>query len=239
MAEARYDAVADFYVTGFDAIADPASLALLDLLGPPAGLRVLDVACGHGRITRALAGRGADVTGVDISAALIARAEAAERDQPLGIRYIHADVASGAGLDPATYDAVTCNFGLSDIDDLDRATGSVAAALRAGGCFVFSILHPCFAGARDVSGSWPATGRYYDEGHWIAGDALSVLRQQVGANHRMLSTYLSTFRRHGLWLDHIREPEPEPEWAQKRPGADRGPVYLAARCVKDPQARKA
>ncbi|HEY7013482.1 MAG TPA: class I SAM-dependent methyltransferase [Streptosporangiaceae bacterium] len=239
MAEARYDAVADFYITGFDAIADPASLALLDLLGPPAGLRVLDVACGHGRITRALAGRGAEVTGVDISAALIARAEAAERDQPLGIRYLHADVASGAGLDPAAFDAVTCNFGLSDIDDLDRATGSVAAALRAGGCFVFSILHPCFAGARDVSGSWPATGRYYDEGHWTAGDALSVLRQQVGANHRMLSTYLSTFRRHGLWLDQIREPEPEPEWTQKRPGADRGPVYLAARCVKNPQACKA
>jgi hypothetical protein len=35
MTEARYDAVADFYITGFDAIADPASLALLDLLGPP------------------------------------------------------------------------------------------------------------------------------------------------------------------------------------------------------------
>ena len=95
MAEARYDAVADFYITGFDAIDDPASLALLDLLGPPAGLRVLDVACGHGRITRALARRGADVVGVDISAALIARAVAAERDQPLGIRYLHADVASG------------------------------------------------------------------------------------------------------------------------------------------------
>jgi SAM-dependent methyltransferase len=237
MTQARYDAVADFYITGFDAIEDPASLALLDLLGPPAGLRILDVACGHGRITRALAGRGADPVGVDISAALIARAVAAERDQPLGIRYIQADVASGAGLDPATFDAVTCNFGLSDIDDLDQAVGSIATALRPGGCFVFSILHPCFAGATDVSGSWPAMGRYYDEGHWTAGDALSLLRRQVGANHRMLCTYVNTFRRQGLWLDHIREPEPEPEWTQKRPGADRGPVYLAARCVKGSQAQ--
>jgi ubiquinone/menaquinone biosynthesis C-methylase UbiE len=48
--EARYDAVADFYAAGFDTIDDPASAALLDLTGPPAGLRILDLACGHGRV---------------------------------------------------------------------------------------------------------------------------------------------------------------------------------------------
>ena len=58
MTPARYDAVADFYVSGFDSTGDPATQALLDLLGPVAGLRVLDVACGHGRITRELAGAG-------------------------------------------------------------------------------------------------------------------------------------------------------------------------------------
>ena len=73
MPEARYDAVADFYATAFDAIDDPASMALLDLIGSPGGLRILDLACGHGRITRELARRGADVTGADMSAALTER----------------------------------------------------------------------------------------------------------------------------------------------------------------------
>ena len=79
MPEARYDPVADFYATTFNAVDDPAAAALLDLAGPPAGLRIMDLACGHGRITRELARRGADVTGADISAALIGKALEAER----------------------------------------------------------------------------------------------------------------------------------------------------------------
>ena len=39
MTQARYDAIAEFYIEGFDSIDDPASRALLDLLGPVAGLR--------------------------------------------------------------------------------------------------------------------------------------------------------------------------------------------------------
>ena len=73
MVQARYDAIAEFYIEGFDSINDPASRALLDLLGPVAGLQVLDVACGHGRITRELARRGASVAGIDLSGALISQ----------------------------------------------------------------------------------------------------------------------------------------------------------------------
>jgi SAM-dependent methyltransferase len=233
MPEARYDAIADFYAAEFGEIDDPASAALLDLLGPPAGLRVLDVACGHGRITRELARRGAEVVGIDISARLIARAIAAERDQPLGIRYIHADVTAGpADLGAVMFDAVTCNFGLSDIDNLDAAAAAVSGALKPAGRFVFAILHPCFPGAADVASSWPATRSYYDEGLWTADAELSQLRRQVGSNHRMLSTYLNTLRRHDLWLDHVREPAPTAQWSQHRPRAGRAPVFLAASCLK-------
>src|SRR5262249_60755434 len=130
--------------------------------------------------------------------------------EPLGIRYVHADVTTPGSLDDRQFDKVTCSFGLSDIDNLDGAIAAVSLALRPGGQFAFSILHPCFAGGQDVSGSWPTAGSYYDEGWWTAQDALSTLRRQVGANHRMLSTYLSTLRQHDLWLDQIAEPLPAP-----------------------------
>lgn len=229
MAGPRYDEVADFYISGFDSADDPASLALLELLGPVAGLRVLDVACGHGRITRELARRGAEVMGIDISGSLISTAMQIEQNEPLGIRYIHADVTGHAAF--GEFDAAACNFGLSDIDGLDAAIAAISGALRPHGYFTFSILHPCFAGGKDISGSWPAAGRYYDEGHWTAQDARSTLRRQVGADHRMLSTYLGTLRRHGLWLDQIAEPLPETDWDPAH-DADRKPVFLVVRSVK-------
>jgi len=68
------------------------------MLGPVTGLRVLDVACGHGRITRELARRGASVVGIDISGVLISKAREIEQDEPLGIRYVHDDVTTPGSL---------------------------------------------------------------------------------------------------------------------------------------------
>ncbi len=73
MPSARYNPVADFYIGGFDSIRDSVSQTVLDLLEPVAGSRVLDVACGHGRLTRERAQRGADVVGLDISGKLIGK----------------------------------------------------------------------------------------------------------------------------------------------------------------------
>jgi 2-polyprenyl-3-methyl-5-hydroxy-6-metoxy-1,4-benzoquinol methylase len=233
MAEARYDAIAEFYQATFSRGDDPDVARLLDLLGPPADLHVLDLACGHGRLSRELARRGAVVLGVDLSRALLHAAEAAERAEPLGIRYTHGDAAAPSWLDSDRFDAVTCCFGLSDIDDFDGAAATIARALHPGGRFVFSILHPCFPGSPEVSSAWPTGGRYHDERYWRADGSLSTLRRQVGAHHRTLSTYLNTLRRHGLHLDEMTEPAPPGGRNGQREDADRFPTTLIARLVKD------
>lgn len=229
---ARYDAVADFYRVGFpDTYEDPAIAAFFDVTGEVAGLDVLDVACGHGRITRELARRGGRATGIDISALLIQQAQAIERADPLGVRYLTGDASSPGGrLPDGVFDMAVCCFGLSDIDDCDGALATVARCLRPAGRFVFSILHPCFPGGGDVSGSWPSHGSYYDEGRWTADGARSTLRSQVGANHRMLSTYISGLARHRLELQVLREPAPPPDWTRSAPEAARHPVFLVASC---------
>jgi len=227
---ARYDAIAHSYGSGPDDLTSPAAGALLDLLGPVDGERVLDLACGHGVVARELARRGADVVGVDLSAGLLDRARTTGSGSSAAIRYELADASAPGTLAGERFDAVTCNFGLSDIDDLDGACATVARVLVPEGRFVFSILHPCFGGDEVGSGAWPTDGTYYDEGWWRATGALSMLRREVGANHRMVSTYVNALARAGLVVTAMAEPRPETSWEADRPAAAAQPVYLAIRC---------
>ena len=176
---ARYDEIANFYDDAVgDDLSDPAAAALLRLIPEVRERRVLDLACGQGRVSRELARRGAVVVGADISSALLDLARTIEQATPLGITFVHADVTSSEALLDDSFDGVVCHFGLSDIDDLAAAIKSVARLLRLGGWFVFSILHPCFPGwCDDAPSSWPTGRGYFSEGWWLAENCFV----QVGA----------------------------------------------------------
>lgn len=203
--DARYDEVADWYV-GFTRSwsAEARPFLSSDL----SGQRVLDMACGLGELSRLLASNGASVTAVDISANMLDRAIEAEAAQPLGIRYLVGDVATTSWWDGELFDGVVCNMALMDIDDLDAALATAAGMVKPGGWFSYSLLHPCFPGLRDGASeqlsSWPPDRGYASEGWWTTeGDGV---RGRVGANHRMLSTYLNATLRAGFELEEFGEP---------------------------------
>ena len=225
---ARYDDVADEYEQLMGTAAnDPATAALLQLLGAVGRRRVLDLPCGEGRVARELARRGAQVVGVDLSTAMLDKARAVEASEPLGIAYVQADATSPDALAGELFDAVVCNFGLSDIDDLDGALATFARVLRPDGPFVFSILHPCFPGMGSlVAADWPPDGGYYHEGWWRTDAEHSDLRRRVGSNHRMVSTYLNALVQHGLVLEQVAEPAPAWDFPDVVPV----PMFLVARC---------
>lgn len=168
------------------------------------------------------------MTGVDLSSALIDAARRREEDDPLAIRYVCGDIAA-ADFDAAAFDVVVCAMGLADIDNADGAIAAMARVLRDRGAVVWSILHPCFPGAGDVSGSWPPGRGYFHEGWWRAEGASSTLRQRVGANHRMLSTYLNMFTRQGLILEEMVEPPPSAAWVETRHEVAGYPLFTVAR----------
>lgn len=232
---ARYDTVADFYEQfAPDTYSDPPFPDFFRLIGQISGLPLLDLACGHGRVTRELARRGAQATGVDISAALLEKAQAYQSRESLPITYVHADASSSSTLMGQQFDGVTCHFGLSDIDDLAGVAETVARLLRVDGFFVFSIVHPCFPGweAKQANPSWQPDHGYFVEEWWRASSPAHGLRPRVGANHRMLSTYLNTLAKHHLLVEELAEPLPPADWFAEPPHTGAVPVYFVARCKR-------
>jgi 2-polyprenyl-3-methyl-5-hydroxy-6-metoxy-1,4-benzoquinol methylase len=105
------------------------------------GGSVLDVGCGAGNVSFALAEQGYDVTGIDGAAEMIriARAEAQRR----GLSRVHFREADLSRLDVAdrSCDAVVCSSVIEYIEDDAALLREMHAALRPAGCMLVSVPH--------------------------------------------------------------------------------------------------
>jgi ubiquinone/menaquinone biosynthesis C-methylase UbiE len=174
--------------TSSGSAAPPLIAAHAGLLPAVTGDRVLDIACGQGHMSRYLASLGADVTGIDISAAMLGNACAAGPDT---ITYIHADVTRDpAWWDGRPFDGCTCELALMDIDDLAGTLSTVTAVLRPGGWFAASIVHPCSPGNELGRSSWPPGQGYECEGWADLTRAQSRRRPDPGRCHTPQAVHL-------------------------------------------------
>ncbi|MFC0213060.1 class I SAM-dependent methyltransferase [Paenibacillus chartarius] len=105
--------------------------ALLRLLSPQPGERILDVGCGTGDLTAELARLGADCTGIDASASMIEEA-CVKHAGTRGLQFRVADAREYRGGD-CTFDAVFSNAALHWIRPPEQAVATMWCALRPGG----------------------------------------------------------------------------------------------------------
>lgn len=127
--------------------------ALLSVLQPKAGWRVLDAACGDGRLLRSLARQGVRAVGVDTSAAMLHAARDRARSAGLPVRLVRANVGA-LPFAGASFDAIAAVTVLCFIPDAAPALREMARAVRQGGRLVVGELGrwSSWAGRRRLQG---------------------------------------------------------------------------------------
>ena len=107
-----------------------------------AGKRVLDVGCGGGILSDAMARRGADVLGIDLSskALKVAQLHAIEAATP-SVEYREVAVEALAQEGPAQFDMVTCMEMLEHVPDPSSIVAACATLVKPGGWLFFSTLN--------------------------------------------------------------------------------------------------
>jgi SAM-dependent methyltransferase len=106
-----------------DALLAPLTAVLLERAAPRVGERVLDVGCGCGQTTIALAERGAEVLGVDVSEPMLGRARERTRERP-GVRLVRADAAAHP-FAAGSFDLLFSRFGVMFFAEPVRAFGNL------------------------------------------------------------------------------------------------------------------
>lgn len=187
--------------------------ALLELLAPVAGERILDVGCGPAALAPHIARAGARYTGVDSSRRLLAfarRHHGASGEFVLGDATRLSHVRS---IDAGAFDAVVFLLSIQDIDPLDRAIESAAWALRPGGRIVMLMTHPCFRIPRQSGWGWDPHRRLQFRRIDRYLTPLSVPMKRYGGSrrgatrsyHRPLTDYFTAIAGAGIFVDRVLE----------------------------------
>jgi len=131
---ASWEERAEAYAADVGVLTRGAIWALLDAARVTEGTRLLDVATGPGFVAQAAGGRGAVVTAVDQSAAMVALARAA-----LPEVVVHQSPVEQLKLPDDAYDAVVAGFLLNHLARPERALAELTRVLVPGGRLAMSV----------------------------------------------------------------------------------------------------
>lgn len=129
---------------------------------------VLDLACGTGRLTRAIAAQGLAVTGLDLSRPMLERARRLARQQGVAVEWIEGDIARFDLGRRFRLALMTAHAFQALLDEADQRAclARVAAHLESGGLFAFEVRNPA---ARDIARNHDAYAAPIQDlaGRWI------------------------------------------------------------------------
>lgn len=112
---------------------------ILELLGPVAGLKLLDVGCGDGVFALELARRGANVTGLNANADVVTAARKRAEAESAKLNFVEG-AADRLPFDDAAFDGIVAVTVLCFVPDAEGAVTEMARVLKPGGRLVIGEL---------------------------------------------------------------------------------------------------
>jgi SAM-dependent methyltransferase len=178
------------------------------LLGPVRGRDVLEVGCGAGQCARWLAGQGARVVGVDLSADMLQQARRlARRPSAPRAALLQSDARCLPFADDCFDLACSAYGAIPFVADPWRVMAEVARVLRPGGRWVFAVTHPIRWAFPDDPGEYglTVTRPYFDRTPYVEEDAAG--RATYAEHHRTLGDRVRDLVTAGFTLEDLVEPE--------------------------------
>jgi 2-polyprenyl-6-hydroxyphenyl methylase/3-demethylubiquinone-9 3-methyltransferase len=120
---------------------NPLRVDFINRRAPLAGKRVLDVGCGGGLLTEAMAALGAEVTGIDKGEAPLAVARLHLKESGQRVDYHYAAAEDWAAEHEGRYDVVTCLELLEHVPDPASTVAACARLAAPGGAVFFSTIN--------------------------------------------------------------------------------------------------
>jgi 2-polyprenyl-6-hydroxyphenyl methylase/3-demethylubiquinone-9 3-methyltransferase len=105
------------------------------------GQNILDVGCGGGILTEALAREADSVTGIDLAAASLSTARLHAESEGLTVDYRLLPIEDLAASEPARFDVVTCMEMLEHVPDPAAIVQACATLVKPGGWLFLSTLN--------------------------------------------------------------------------------------------------
>ena len=120
---------------------NPLRLDYIDQMAGLKGKRVLDVGCGGGILSEAMAAAGATVTGIDLGDKPLKVAQLHLLESGLTVEYRNITVEDLACEQPGQYDVITCMEMLEHVPDPASVVNACARLVRPGGKCFFSTIN--------------------------------------------------------------------------------------------------